>query len=134
MYCKMLKVLRTTHTSTQTLTQRLYSKMSGSSKPLVNLDAFAARQFEPYYNGGNKIDPKFKHDFAKRVNELYESGNYKLRDGYAPFCKHLFVPNWTGCPVAVLKITPDNEHLLRSGYQSRRPEELPVLARWFPRE
>jgi hypothetical protein len=117
--------------TTRTITHQLYVKMS---KPIANLDQFAARQFEPHYIGGNKIDPKFKQDFAKKVNELYKTGKYKLHDGYAPFCKHLFLPNWTGCLVSVLKITPDNENLLRSGYQSRRPEELPVLARWFPRE
>ena len=33
----------------------------------------------------------------------------------APFCKHIFVPNWTGAPVSALPITQDNEHLLRSG-------------------
>jgi Protein of unknown function (DUF3228) len=32
-----------------------------------------------------------------------------------------------------VRITPENEHLLRSGYEARRPSELPVLGRWFPR-
>ncbi len=99
-----------------------------------NLDAFAGRQFNEHYSGGNKIDPKFKKDFADKVNELYDTGKYKLHDGYAPFCKHLFLPNWTGAEVSVLPITVDNEHFIRSAYQSRRAEELPVLARWFPRE
>lgn len=33
----------------------------------------------------------------------------------APFCKHIFVPNWTGAPVSALPITDDNKHLLQSG-------------------
>jgi hypothetical protein len=119
---------------TQTFSFLRYYSMSSVKHSTFNLDAFAARQFDPNNTGGNKIDQKFKQEFAKKVNELYDTGDYKLHDGYAPFCKHLFLPNWTGCPVSVLKITPDNEHLLRSAYQSRRPEELPVLARWFPRE
>jgi hypothetical protein len=53
----------------------------------------------------------------------------RLVDGYAPFCKHVFVPNFVGAPLGALPITPDNEHLLRSGYSARRPEELAVLTR-----
>ena len=30
-----------------------------------------------------------------------------------------------------VKITPDNQHCLRSGYEARMKNELPVLARWF---
>ena len=51
-------------------------------------------------------------------------------DGYAPFCKHLFIPNftnWTGC----VQITPENEPQLKTAYESRRENELPVLVRWF---
>lgn len=53
--------------------------------------------------------------------------------GYAPFCKHLFVPNFLPhCVVPVAEITEANRHLLRTGYNARKPEELPVLERWFP--
>lgn len=53
---------------------------------------------------------------------------------YAPFCKHIFVPNFANCEVPYLEITKDNEHLLRTEYQKRRPEELAVLIRYFPRQ
>ena len=53
-----------------------------------------------------------------------------LVDGYAPFCKHVFVPNFVGASVGALPITPDNSYLLRSGYSRRRPDELAVLTRW----
>ena len=57
-----------------------------------------------------------------------------VSDGYAPFCKHVFVRNFTAATNGVITITPENRHLLMSAYEARRPEELPVLTRWFPRE
>lgn len=72
--------------------------------------------------------------FIDKVNELFDSGEYKLVDGYAPFCKHIFVPNFARVKLPAVEITPENEHLLRSEYRSRRPEELPVLQRFFPCE
>ena len=53
----------------------------------------------------------------------------QLVDGYAPFCKHVFVRNFVGAKLGALKITDENKHLLQCGYSRRRPEELPVLAR-----
>jgi len=53
---------------------------------------------------------------------------------YAPFCKHIFMRNFTQTLVGDIPITPENEHLLRSGYAARREEELPVLERWFPKD
>ena len=58
-----------------------------------------------------------------------------MKEGYAPFCKHLFVINdFTDAKVNVLEITKENEHLLRSKYEARNDKELPVLTRSFPRE
>jgi Protein of unknown function (DUF3228) len=57
-----------------------------------------------------------------------------LVDGYAPFCKHIFMPN-TFMPdvrTPVVEITADNEHLLRTRYEARTEKELPVLTRYFP--
>jgi hypothetical protein len=51
---------------------------------------------------------------------------------YAPFCKHVFVPNFTEAVVGHVAITEENVGVLESGYERRRPEELPVLTRWFP--
>lgn len=53
------------------------------------------------------------------------------RDGYAPFCKLLFVRNFTNACVGTMPITPENEWCLKSAYKSRNDEELPVLVRWF---
>jgi len=76
------------------------------------------------------------------VNAYYtkNGGEASLKEGYAPFCKHLFVPNvlsndggfWSDVNVGALTITEENAHLLRSGYEARTPKELPVLSRWFP--
>jgi hypothetical protein len=55
----------------------------------------------------------------------------KLKDGYAPFCKHLFVDNFTETLTPLVKITKDNDHLLRTFYEARRETELPVLRRYF---
>ncbi len=53
----------------------------------------------------------------------------QLVDGYAPFCKHVFVRNFVGAKLGALQITEENKHLLQCGYSRRRPEELPVLTR-----
>eukprot|EP00590_Aulacoseira_subarctica_P000597 CAMPEP_0172415242 /NCGR_PEP_ID=MMETSP1064-20121228/1705_1 /TAXON_ID=202472 /ORGANISM="Aulacoseira subarctica , Strain CCAP 1002/5" /LENGTH=175 /DNA_ID=CAMNT_0013152167 /DNA_START=400 /DNA_END=927 /DNA_ORIENTATION=- len=73
-------------------------------------------------------------DFTKIVNDRYCSNPAAFKDGYAPFCKHLFVPNFTDARVNVLPITKENEHLLRTKYDARNEKELPVLTRYFPKE
>ena len=111
---------------------------SSSSDGLVTdtffLDDFAMRQWDDPNYGGTKIDFA-KADFVKRVHDAHKSGDAPLVDGYAPFCKHVFVPNFIpGTKVGAIEITKDNEHLLRSGYSARSDAELPVLTRWFPQE
>ena len=59
------------------------------------------------------------------------AGASGLKEGYAPFCKHLFVENFTDTACAYAEITPENEQFLRSGYSARNERELPVLARYF---
>ena len=95
------------------------------------LDAFAERQWDdPNYAGARPKVPKA--EFVRRVHELHEAAGGGFADGYAPFCKHVFVPNFVGAAVNCLAITPENEHLVRSGYHARKPGELAVLSRWFP--
>merc|ERR1712071_724889 len=72
-------------------------------------------------------------EFTTIANERYDES--LLKDGYAPFCKHLFLVNdFTDARVNVLSITSENEHLLRSRYEARNEKELPVLSRYFPKE
>ncbi len=54
-----------------------------------------------------------------------------LVDGYAPFCKHLFVANDTATSCGFAPITDENRKMLRSGYLARREGERAVLQRWF---
>merc|ERR1711971_1523288 len=74
-----------------------------------------------------------------RVNAFYAERlavkEDPLQPGYAPFCKHLFVPNFIpDLPDTVLEITQANQGLLRSAYCARTEKELPVLTRWFAKE
>ena len=68
--------------------------------------------------------------FEQIANQRFATAN--LQDGYAPFCKHLFLKNdFTNARLNTLPITSDNEHCLRTKYESRNDKELPVLTRYF---
>ena len=95
-------------------------------KQLV-LDQFCLRQFDPSYLGFINY-PKEK--FLDMVNQFYHPDN--LKNGYAPFCKHIFVPNFTGAKISTIKITDQNEHFIRTAYEARTEKELPVLRRFIP--
>eukprot|EP00928_Gymnodinium_smaydae_P065468 TRINITY_DN48607_c0_g1_i1.p2 TRINITY_DN48607_c0_g1~~TRINITY_DN48607_c0_g1_i1.p2 ORF type:complete len:230 (-),score=55.89 TRINITY_DN48607_c0_g1_i1:206-805(-) len=104
-----------------------------ASAPFLNVDPFAFRQFVP--EGSDPLQISMTpEDFAAEANRLYASGDYPLVDGYAPFCKHIFVPNFAKLHGVTARITDANLALLRSGYEARTPEELPVLTRWFQKE
>ena len=71
--------------------------------------------------------------FEQIANQRFNADD--LQDGYAPFCKHIFLKNdFTNARLNTLPITPDNEHCLRSKYESRNDKELPVLMRYFDKE
>jgi hypothetical protein len=55
----------------------------------------------------------------------------RVLDGYVPFCKLHVHRNWTSTRCLTMPVTEANRHLLRSDYEARTPEELPVLVRWF---
>jgi len=102
----------------------------------IALDQFALRQFAH----GSSANPATSilcdaDTFVKEVNSYYDAQCAKhappLVDGYAPFCKHIFMPNFTASVCSYLEITPANAHLLRSDYLARTPKELPVLTRFF---
>ncbi|OQS02532.1 hypothetical protein THRCLA_05091 [Thraustotheca clavata] len=102
-----------------------------ATSPLIVLDELVMRQFDDDHFRGTQI--KFdKIKFQLALNKFFESGEYQLVDGYAPFCKHLFVPNFINARIQTVPITHKSIHLLQSGFARRRPDELPVLMRWFP--
>ena len=65
------------------------------------------------------------------VRELNARTPERVIPGYAPFCVLHAQRNWTSTRCSVIAITDDNRHQLRSGYEARSREELPVLVRWF---
>ena len=98
-----------------------------TAQPLISVDQFCYRQFSEHeasktYSG--TIINMAVSDFTKIVNDRYCSNPAALKDGYAPFCKHLFVPNFTDARVNVLPITKENEHLLRTKYEARNEKEV----------
>eukprot|EP01017_Pseudomicrothorax_dubius_P010221 TRINITY_DN1361_c0_g1_i1.p1 TRINITY_DN1361_c0_g1~~TRINITY_DN1361_c0_g1_i1.p1 ORF type:complete len:195 (-),score=58.66 TRINITY_DN1361_c0_g1_i1:62-646(-) len=95
----------------------------------IVIDPFAYRQFEKKEGAQNVIEYGLE-EFQERINQLYDPS--QLADGYAPFCKHLFVKNFTTTKMGYAKITKENEHLLRTVYEARTEKELPVLRRFFP--
>ena len=100
----------------------------------IVLEPFCFKQFDPA--AGSLFINFDKQQFAERVNDFYlkvkDQGG--LHDGYAPFCKHLFIENFTDAISAYVKITPKNEAFLRSGYEARRENELAVLNRWLDKK
>ena len=124
---------------------KMSSTMAAPKRSIV-VDPFCHRQFREYYQHddnetikdytGTIFDVSIS-EFERIVNERFHSsdGDLLLQDGYAPFCKHLFLRNdFTDAVVNVLPITDDNEHLLRTKYLARNDKELPVLTRYFPKE
>ena len=51
--------------------------------------------------------------------------------GYAPFCELHVHRNWTSTRCSVVRIDDSNRAQLRSAYEARSKDELPVLVRWF---
>merc|ERR1740122_262606 len=109
--------------------------------PSIVLDPFAAKIFvEPGQRPGGKAFIEFdKAEFEARVNAYYNervaAGDDPLRPGYAPFCKHVFMPNFVpNLMDGALEITEENARHLKSEYVARTENELPVLTRWFPKK
>ena len=95
----------------------------------IALTQFARqRHFDTDFRG-TKILDQSPDQFLAQVNRQYDPKHFV--NGYAPFCKHLFLPNFSEARLGVLPITPKNLVRLRSGYEARTESELPVLVRWF---
>ena len=101
-------------------------------KRKIVLDPFAFKEFEAIAGAAANI-PFDKDEFTTLVNSFYLDVKDKggLKDGYAPFCKHLFIPNFVGSVCCYAEITTENTQYLKTDYVARREEELPVLVRWF---
>ena len=138
LYCLTSSILQHSGRKSIRFTQRSVSARGMSSSSGYNLvvDPFCFRQFSENDKskeyGGTVFDVSIQK-FEEIVNDRYDSD--LLKDGYAPFCKHLFVENdFTEGRVNVLPVTSENEHLLRCRYEARNEKELPVLSRYFPKD
>ncbi len=65
------------------------------------------------------------------IQHLNAEPPLRVIDGYAPFCKLHVHRNWTSTRCSMIALTDANRHLLRSAYEARSRDELPVLVRWF---
>ncbi|UAU35435.1 DUF3228 family protein [Xanthomonas campestris] len=70
----------------------------------------------------------FPRDGRRRLND---ETPVRVIEGYAPFCRLHAHCNWTSTRCLTVPITEANRHQLRSGYEARNSQELPVLVRWF---
>ncbi len=98
----------------------------------IVLDPFCYKQFDK-----TKSSLFINYDmkaFAEKINEYYLNTSNCLKDGYAPFCKHIFIKNFTDLPANYVKISEENEHLIKTVYEARTEKELPVLRRYIPFE
>ncbi|KAG7340609.1 DUF3228 domain containing protein [Nitzschia inconspicua] len=107
--------------------------MATSSKNLV-VDPFCFRQFqesEASKSYGGTVFSMTIQEFEDIANERYKEED--LKDGYAPFCKHIFLKNDFAENVKV-NVLPysGNEALVRTEYAARNENELPVLQRFIP--
>src|SRR5690242_17050870 len=95
--------------------------------PIV-LTPFARTRLFPRDRRRSAIQDCTAEEFEQRLNI---EAPLRVLDGYAPFCKLHVHANWTSTRCLTVPVTEENRHLLRSGYEARSREELPVLVRWF---
>ena len=94
----------------------------------IVLTPFARTRLFPREPRRNTIQDCTPEQFEQRLND---EAPVKILDGYAPFCRLHVHHNWTSTRCFAIPITDANRRLLRSGYEARTREELPVLVRWF---
>ena len=117
-------------------TVRAMTTTKSTPKNLV-VDRFCFRQFQEYPQSksyGGTVYSQSIEAFEEIVNSRFKAED--LRDGYAPFCKHLFLVNdFTGDDARVNVLPVEgNEHLIRTEYVARNDKEVPILQRFIPLE
>ncbi|MEZ5461740.1 DUF3228 family protein [Dokdonella sp.] len=94
----------------------------------IVLTEFARTRLFPRESRRNTIRDCTAEEFERHLNEQLPE---KVLDGYAPFCKLHVHRNWTSTRCIAMPITDENRCHLRSTYEARSSDELPVLVRWF---
>ena len=111
----------------------------------MSLKDFTSVTMTDYAKGRHFGNPKFAGTKITDIESADFLDNMKVAlslqalafvtDGYADFCKLVFVKNFTNAENPVCEITDENRHLLQSGYKLREealPVEVPYLSRWMP--
>ena len=94
----------------------------------IVLTPFARDRLFPSTRRANTIQDCSPEAFERRLND---EAPERVLPGYAPFCRLHVHRNWTSTRCLTVPVTDDNRHLLRSAYEARTRDELPVLVRWF---
>jgi hypothetical protein len=92
------------------------------------MTAFARARLFPRDRRITAIQDCTAEEFTARLNA---EAPVAVLPGYAPFCRLHVHANWTSTRCSVIAIDDGNRRHLRSGYEARNREELPVLVRWF---
>ena len=72
----------------------------------IGMTRFASRHFNPEFTA-TKISSHTPEEIVEMVNQAIADGA-ELVDGFAPFVKHLFLPNPTDAKMGIAKITPES--------------------------
>ncbi|VEU43262.1 unnamed protein product [Pseudo-nitzschia multistriata] len=114
------------------------SDQDGKPARQLVVDPFCFRQFGEHPQSGSYGGTVFSSltvaAFEEVANARFREED--LRDGYAPFCKHVFLENdFTGDDARVNVLPVEgNEDKIRTEYAARNDKELPVLQRFIPLE
>ncbi|MEP7185055.1 MAG: DUF3228 family protein [Rhodanobacter sp.] len=94
----------------------------------IVLTPFARTRLFPPNSRPSAIQDCSADEFEQRLNTELP---LKDLEGYAPFCRLHVHHNRTSTRCTAVPVTDTNHHLLRSAYEARSSDELPVLVRWF---
>jgi hypothetical protein len=103
--------------------------LAATIRPMtIALTDFARVRLFPADRRRTAIQDITPEQFVARLNA---EAPERVLPGYAPFCRLHVHRNWTSTKGSVIAITEANRHQLRSAYEARTKDELPVLVRWF---
>jgi hypothetical protein len=94
----------------------------------IALTDFARQRLFPSDGRRTAIQDCTPEQFVDRLNA---EAPERILPGYAPFCRLHVHRNWTSTKCSVVPITDANRTQLRTAYEARTRDELPVLVRWF---
>ena len=94
----------------------------------IVLTPFARLRLFPRVGRATAIRDCTAEQFERRLND---AAPLRVLPGYAPFCRLHVHRNWTSTRCLVVPVNDANRQRLRSAYEARTKDELPVLVRWF---